>query len=137
MATRTKPMARLTCTIHSPGRGSALRATRYGNPRPKPSVANMRKPMAGLASEATRTKSAATTGPTHGAATMPTRSPIAAAPATPPPPTQRGRAEERRHPELPQAEHRRGEDEHHHGEADQHRRRLQPRAEELPGHRRR
>src|SRR5260370_38880372 len=46
-------------------------------------------PMAGLAIAATSVKSATTTGPTHGAATMPTKSPIVRAPATPALPAER------------------------------------------------
>ena len=43
----------------------------------------MTNPMTGFPIPATSVKSATTTGPTHGAATMPTKSPITAAPANP------------------------------------------------------
>ena len=49
----------------------------------------MARPMAGLAIAATSVKSATTTGPTHGAATMPTKRPIVSAPATPARPAER------------------------------------------------
>src|SRR5437763_832962 len=83
MATSTKPIDFLTCTIHSPGRGRALSMTRYGKPRPRASAANITKPMSGLPMLATSVMSETTTGPTQGAATMPTRRPIVIAPASP------------------------------------------------------
>src|SRR5438552_14856394 len=80
---RTNPIAFLTCTIHSPGRGSEFKATKYGNPNPGASEPNITNPISGFPISATSVKSATTTGPTHGAATIPTNSPITPAPANP------------------------------------------------------
>ena len=49
----------------------------------------MARPMTGLATDATSANSATTNGPMHGAATMPTNSPMVSAPATPARPPER------------------------------------------------
>src|SRR6266542_552711 len=89
IAMSTNPIAFLTWTIHSPGLGSAFKATKYGKPRPSANEPNITNPISGFPISATSVKSATTTGPTHGAATMPTNSPITAAPATPARPPER------------------------------------------------